>query len=165
MSGYCEGRVAIITGAGGGLGRAYAQLLGAEGAAVVVNDINPDTAQETADEINAAGGKAIADTGDITDYASSADIVRATIEQFGDLHVVVNNAGVCRDRMFTSLTEDDWDVVMAVHLKGHFCITSNAAKYWRGQSKSGESVDARIINTSSGAGLLGSVGQSNYSAA
>lgn len=161
----CDGRTVIITGAGGGLGRAYALALGAEGANVVVNDINAETAQATVDVIKAAGGNAIVNLGDITDYDSAFDIVKSAIDEFGDLHAVVNNAGNNRDRMFTSLSEDDWDQVIRVHLKGHFCISSHAAKYWRQQSKEGKAVNARIINTSSGAGLQGSVGQSNYSAA
>ena len=161
----CEGRTVIVTGAGGGLGRAYALELGRQGANVVVNDINGETAGAAVEEIKSAGGSAIASTHDITDYASSGEAVGKAISTFGGIDAVVNNAGVCRDRMFTSLTEEDWDMVMGVHLKGHFCITSHAARYWRGKSKEGEAVSGRIINTSSGAGLLGSVGQSNYSAA
>ncbi len=165
MADYCEGRVAIITGAGGGLGRAYAMALAGEGASVLVNDINAEAAAATVADIEAAGGTAITSTGDITDYAAAGEIVNEAVKAFGDIHVVVNNAGVCRDRMFTSLGEEDWDVVMAVHLKGHFCISSHAARYWRGKAKAGESVCARIINTSSGAGLQGSIAQSNYAAA
>ena len=165
MAGYCQDRTVIITGAGGGLGRAYALALGAEGANVVVNDINAETAQATVDAIIAAGGKAIVNLGDITSYDEAFDIVKSAIDEFGDLQAVVNNAGNNRDRMFTSLSEDDWDQVIRVHLKGHFCISSHAAKYWRQQSKEGKTVNARIINTSSGAGLQGSVGQTNYSAA
>ena len=165
MGDFCKDRTVIITGAGGGLGRAYALALGAEGANVVVNDINETTASETVTFIKSAGGKAIVNLGDITDYDSAFDIVKSAIDEFGDLHAVVNNAGNNRDRMFTSLSEDDWDQVIRVHLKGHFCISSHAAKYWRQQSKEGKAVNARIINTSSGAGLQGSVGQTNYSAA
>lgn len=165
MSHICEGRVVIITGAGGGLGAAYAQAFAAEGAKVVVNDINLSAAQVTVDAIKAAGGDAIANNSDITNYADSENAVRQAVDTYGDLHVVVNNAGICRDRMFASLSEADWDAVIAVHLKGHFCISSHAVHYWRDQSKSGKKVDARIINTSSGAGLNGSVGQSNYAAA
>ncbi|WP_068825930.1 SDR family oxidoreductase [Pseudomonas sp. BMS12] len=161
----CQDRVVIITGAGGGLGRAYALAFAAAGAKVLVNDINLPAAEAVAGEIRANGGQAAANSGDITDYAASAGIVRAAIEQFGDLHVVVNNAGICRDRMFASLEEADWDAVMAVHLKGHFCIASHAVKYWREQAKGGKTLQARIINTSSGAGLQGSIGQSNYAAA
>lgn len=161
----CENRVVIITGAGGGLGKAYALAFAAEGAKVLVNDINLAAAEAVAAEIREAGGEACADSHDITEYAAAGEIVRQVIETFGDLHVLVNNAGICRDRMFASLTEADWDAVMAVHLKGHFCIASHAVKYWREQAKGGVAVKARIINTSSGAGLQGSIGQSNYAAA
>ncbi|HAK98398.1 MAG: SDR family NAD(P)-dependent oxidoreductase [PS1 clade bacterium] len=163
--GLCDNRTIIITGAGGGLGRAYAIALGAAGGNIVVNDINPDTAAETVKIINDAGGQAIVNLDDITDYDSAGKILAATIERFGDVHAVVNNAGNNRDRMFTSLSESDWDDVIRVHLKGHFCLSSHAAKYWREKSKNGENPDARIINTSSGAGLQGSVGQTNYAAA
>lgn len=165
MAQLCKNRTVIVTGAGGGLGRAYALALGEDGANVVVNDINAETARATVDTIKASGGNAIVNLGNITRYDSAFDIVKSAIDEFGDLHAVVNNAGNNRDRMFTSLSEDDWDAVINVHLKGHFCISSHAAKYWRQQSKEGKSVNARIINTSSGAGLQGSVGQSNYAAA
>jgi NAD(P)-dependent dehydrogenase (short-subunit alcohol dehydrogenase family) len=165
MSGICEGRVVIITGAGGGLGAAHARVLAAEGAFVVVNDINAEAAAAVVGEITAAGGQALVNTSDITHYDDSLNAVKQAIDTFGDLHAVVNNAGVNRDRMFASMTEEDWDTIMAVHLKGHFCISSHAVHYWRGQSKEGKTVDARIINTSSGAGLQGSIGQSNYAAA
>lgn len=160
-----KGRVAIITGAGGGLGAAHAKVLAAEGCAVVVNDINQAAAQAVVDEITAAGGQAVVNTSDITNYEDSARAVQQAIESFGDLHVVLNNAGVNRDRMFASMTEAEWDTIMAIHLKGHFCITSHAVHYWRDRSKAGKAVSARIINTTSGAGLQGSVGQSNYAAA
>lgn len=165
MTGICEGRVVIITGAGGGLGREYALAFAAEGASVVVNDINTEAAQKVVDEITAAGGKAVVNSSDITNYDDSLNAVKQAIDSFGDLHVVVNNAGICRDRMFASLTEQEWDAVIAVHLKGHFCISSHAVHYWRGKSKEGKDPHARIINTSSGAGLNGSIGQSNYVAA
>ncbi|TFH79959.1 SDR family oxidoreductase [Pseudomonas kribbensis] len=161
----CKNRVVIITGAGGGLGRAYALAFAAEGAKVVVNDINREAALAVVDTIESQGGRAVANSNDITRYDDAALIVRQAIETFGGLDVVVNNAGICRDRMFTSLSESDWDAVMAVHLKGHFCISSHAARYWREQVKAGQTVSARIINTSSGAGLQGSIGQSNYAAA
>jgi len=164
-SAICKDRVVIITGAGGGLGASYAKALAAEGAKVVVNDINAQAAQSTVDAIQAAGGEAIANTSDITNYQDSANAVKQAVDTFGALHAVVNNAGICRDRMFASLSEADWDAVIAVHLKGHFCISSHAVHYWRDRSKQGEKVDARIVNTSSGAGLNGSVGQSNYAAA
>ncbi|CDF85582.1 SDR family oxidoreductase [Pseudomonas sp. QL9] len=161
----CKDRVVIITGAGGGLGRAYALALAAEGAKVVVNDINREAVAGVVALIRDQGGSAIGDCHDITDYVEAGEIVGSAIAAFGDLHAVVNNAGICRDRMFASLTEADWDAVMAVHLKGHFCIASHAVKHWREQAKQGAKVQARIINTSSGAGLQGSIGQSNYAAA
>lgn len=165
MSEMCKNRVVIITGAGGGLGAAYAKAFAKQGAKVVVNDINQAAAQKTVDAIKAAGGDAIVNTSDITNYADSENAVKQAVETYGDLHVVVNNAGICRDKMFASMGEEDWDAVIAVHLKGHFCIASHAVQYWRNQTKQGVKVDARIINTSSGAGLNGSVGQSNYAAA
>lgn len=165
MTNFLNNRVAIITGAGGGLGAAHARIMAAEGCAVVVNDINQAAAQKVVDEITAAGGKAVVNTSDITNYADSENAVKQAIETFGTLDVVVNNAGVNRDRMFASMTEAEWDTIMAVHLKGHFCISSHAVHYWRDKKKAGEAVDARIINTTSGAGLQGSIGQSNYAAA
>ena len=161
----CENRTVIVTGSGGGLGRAYALALGENGANVMVVDINAIAAAKTVDDIKAAGGRAEYNLGDITSYDGAGDIFKATLDTFGDVHAVVNNAGNNRDRMFTSLTEEDWDQVINVHLKGHFCLSSHAAKYWRGKSKSGDDISGRIINTSSGAGLQGSVGQTNYSAA
>jgi NAD(P)-dependent dehydrogenase (short-subunit alcohol dehydrogenase family) len=163
--GICDGRTVIITGAGGGLGRAYALAFAAEGANVVVNDIRDDGVRAVAEEVRAAGGRALANTGDITTVAGAQRIVDAALTEFGDVQVLVNNAGVLRDRMFLSLCEDDWDTVMRVHLKGHFCLSRVLGRRWRDQKKAGLPVDARIINTSSGAGLQGSIGQSNYSAA
>ncbi|WP_249673379.1 SDR family oxidoreductase [Pseudomonas abieticivorans] len=163
--GICAGRTAIITGAGGGLGRAYALAFAAEGANVVVNDIRREAAQAVADEIAANGGQAIANDGDITTLASAQGIVDAALAAFGEVHVLVNNAGVLRDRMFISLSEEDWDMVMRVHLKGHYCLANILGRRWRDLAKGGTPVSARIINTSSGAGLQGSIGQSNYSAA
>lgn len=163
--GILDNRVAIITGAGGGLGAAHAKVFASEGCAVVVNDINEDAAQKVVDAITAAGGKAIVNTSDITNYDDSLNAVKQAIDTYGDLNIVLNNAGVNRDRMFASMTEQEWDTIMAVHLKGHFCISSHAVHYWRGQSKEGKAVSGRIINTTSGAGLQGSIGQSNYAAA
>lgn len=166
--GICDGRTVIITGAGGGLGRAYALAFGAEGANVVVNDIRREAAEAVCEEIRAAGANAnaaLASDDDITQLATAQRIVDAAVEAFGEVHVLVNNAGICRDRMFVSLTEADWDDVMRVHLRGHFCLANLLAKRWRDAAKAGRQVDARIINTSSGAGLQGSVGQSNYAAA
>lgn len=161
----CENRVVIITGAGAGLGRCYALAFAEAGARVLVNDINRAAADAVVTQITGQGGSAVANSDDITDYEAAGRIVRQALECFGDLHVLVNNAGICRDRMFSSLSEADWDHVVAVHLKGHFCIASHAARYWRDRAKAGVAVSGRIINTSSGAGLQGSVGQSNYSAA
>lgn len=161
----CAQRTVIITGAGGGLGRAYALAFAAEGASVVVNDIRLEAAQAVAAEVLAAGGQALANNGDITTMSGAQSIIEAALAAFGEVHVLVNNAGILRDRMFVSLSEDDWDQVMRVHLKGHFCLANLLGRRWRDQAKAGNKVDARIINTSSGAGLQGSVGQSNYSAA
>ncbi|MCO7569484.1 SDR family oxidoreductase [Pseudomonas chlororaphis] len=161
----CRNRVVIITGAGAGLGRCYALAFAEAGASVLVNDINRAAADAVVLQITGQGGSAVANSDDITDYQAAGRIVRQALECFGDLHVLVNNAGICRDRMFSSLSEADWDQVVAVHLKGHFCIASHAARYWRDRAKAGVAVSGRIINTSSGAGLLGSIGQSNYAAA
>ena len=161
----CDNRTVIITGAGGGLGRAYALAFAAEGANVVVNDIRLDAAQAVVADIGAAGGKAIANAGDITSMAGAHDIIDAALAAFGEVHVLVNNAGILRDKMFIAQTEDDWDAVMRVHLKGHFCLANLLGKRWRDAAKAGNKIDARIVNTSSGAGLQGSIGQSNYAAA
>ncbi|AQZ96461.1 SDR family oxidoreductase [Halopseudomonas phragmitis] len=163
--GILNDRVVIITGAGGGLGAAHARVFAAEGARVLVNDINREAAQAVVDEIVAAGGQAVVNCSDITNYSDSENAVKQAVETWGDLHCVLNNAGINRDRMFASMTEAEWDAIMSVHLKGHFCISSHAVHYWRDQAKAGHKVDARIINTTSGAGLQGSIGQSNYAAA
>ena len=164
-AGICQGRVVVVTGAGRGLGRRYAEALAAEGARLLVNDIDLDTARETAAAIAAAGGEAEANSDDITSREAAGGIVRQALECFGGLHAVVNNAGICRDRMFVSLSEREWDDVVRVHLKGHYCLSSQACAYWRAESKAGREPQGRIVNTSSGAGLQGSVGQSNYAAA
>jgi NAD(P)-dependent dehydrogenase (short-subunit alcohol dehydrogenase family) len=162
----CTERTIIITGAGGGLGRAYALAFAAEGARVVVNDIRLDAAEAVVAEVVAAGGTALANNGDITTMAGAQGIIDAAVAAYGEVHVLVNNAGILRDRMFISLSEDDWDQVMRVHLKGHFCLANLLGKRWRDAHKAGTPVaHPRIINTSSGAGLQGSVGQSNYAAA
>ena len=161
----CNSRTVIITGAGGGLGRAYALAFAAEGANVLINDIRGDAAEDVAGEIRASGGQAIANSDDITTLATAQRIVDAALAAFGEVDVLVNNAGVLCDRMFISLTEDDWDKVMRVHLKGHYCLANILGRRWRDLAKAGTPVDGRIINTSSGAGLQGSIGQSNYSAA
>ena len=174
MSKICEGRVVIVTGAGRGIGREHALELARQGAKVVVNDLgaslhgdgNSDgPAGEVVTMIREQGGEAIANGADVADWEATGNLVKSTIEHFGRLDAVVNNAGFVKDRMFVSTSEEEWDAVIRVHLKGHFCLARHACAYWRAQSKAGEAVDARIINTSSGAGLLGSVGQSNYSAA
>ena len=165
MTGICAGRVAIVTGAGGGLGAAHARALAAAGAKVIVNDIDIEAAANVVKDIVDQGGAAEINRSDITDYESAEEAVRQALDSFGDLHCVVNNAGNNRDRMFASLSEADWDAVIAVHLKGHFCITSHAVQYWRHQVKSNQKVSGRIVNTTSGAGLQGSIGQSNYAAA
>ena len=161
----CENRTVIITGAGGGLGRAYALAFGQVGANVVVNDIRIEAAAQVAAEVIAAGGQALANQGDITSMTGAQSIVDAAVAAFGEVHVLVNNAGILRDRMFISLSEEDWDLVMKVHLKGHFCLANILGRRWRDAAKAGHKIEARIINTSSGAGLQGSIGQSNYSAA
>lgn len=163
--GICNNRTIIITGSGSGLGREYALALAAEGANVCINDIRQDAADAVAKEITAAGGKAAATLGDITTMAGADAIIAAALAAFGEVHGVVNNAGVVRDRMFASMTEEEWDTVIRVHLKGHFCITSKLVQRWRDQVKAGQKVIGRIVNTSSGAGLQGNIGQSNYSAA
>ncbi|QZP07866.1 SDR family oxidoreductase [Caenibius sp. WL] len=173
--GICEGRVAIVTGAGNGLGKAYALGLAAEGCKVVVNDLGVGThgeegltkgaAEQVVDEIRAMGGEAVANTDDVADWDAGKRMVEAALDNFGALHAVVNNAGFVRDRMFFTCTPEEWDAVIRVHLRGHFCTSRHAAEYWRAQSKAGNPVDARIINTTSGAGLQGSVGQSAYATA
>ncbi|MFC7306461.1 SDR family oxidoreductase [Streptomyces monticola] len=174
MTGICKGRVVIVTGAGRGLGRAHALAFAAEGARVVVNDLGvgldgasggESPAEQVAAEIRASGGEAVAHGGDIATSEGAASLVHAALETYGRLDTLVNNAGFLRDRMLVNLDEDDWDAVMRVHLKGHFLPLKHAAAHWRAEAKAGRAVAARVVNTSSGAGLLGSVGQGNYSAA
>jgi len=160
----CEGRVVIVTGAGRGIGRAHALEFARQGASVVVNDVDAE-ADEVVREIGSAGGAAVANHDDVADWDGASRMVSSAVDVFGGLDVVVNNAGFVRDRMFANAAEDEWDAVVRVHLKGHFCVARHAAAYWRDRSKAGGEVDARIINTSSGAGLMGSVGQAAYSAA
>ncbi len=170
----CEGRVCIVTGAGRGLGREYARSLARHGAKVVVNDLGgsrdgtgADTgpAQEVVDEITATGGDAAANTDDVSSWDGAANLVQQAIDTFGGLDVLVNNAGILRDRMLFSMTEEEWDGVIRVHLKGTFAPSHHAATFWRERSKSGEPVDARLVNTTSVSGLYANVGQTNYGAA
>ncbi|MFN2538860.1 MAG: SDR family oxidoreductase [Mycobacteriales bacterium] len=172
--GALDGRVAIITGAGRGIGREHALLFAAEGAQVVVNDLGgaPDgqgadltPAQQVVEDIRAAGGQAIANGDDVTDGEGAARLVQSAIEEFGDLHVLVNNAGILRDRMLVNMSDDEWDSVIRVHLRGHFMPFRAAAKHWRDQSKAGQQVKASVINTASTSGLFGQPGQTNYGAA
>ncbi|MEX3104908.1 MULTISPECIES: SDR family oxidoreductase [unclassified Streptomyces] len=160
----CRNRVAVVTGAGQGLGREHALALAAEGAAVVVNDLG-EAAKSVAEEITANGGTAVADLGDVSDWAYAESLIHRAVDEFGALDALVNNAGINRDRMLVSMTEADWDTVLRVDLKGHAAPLRHAAAFWRDRAKSGRPVAARIVNTSSGAGLLGSVGQGNYGAA
>ncbi|MET8155232.1 SDR family oxidoreductase [Sphaerisporangium sp. NPDC005289] len=174
MSGLCEGRVVVVTGAGRGIGRAHAMEFARQGAKVVVNDLGTgpqgagrsgDPARAVVEEIAGLGGEAVANYDDIADWDGAGRLVKTAVSAFGGLDVLVNNAGFLRDRMIVSMTEQEWDDVVRVHLKGHFLPLRHAAAYWRERAKAGRPVDARVINTSSGAGLLGSVGQANYAAA
>ncbi len=172
--GALDGRVAIITGAGRGIGREHALLFAAEGAKVVVNDLggavdgsgdDRSPAEQVVDEIKEMGGEAIANGDNVADWEGGQRLINAAIEAFGDLHVLVNNAGILRDRVLVNMTEEEWDAVIHVHLKGHFVPTRWAAAYWREQSKAGKEVKAAVVNTSSTSGLLGNPGQANYGAA
>jgi NAD(P)-dependent dehydrogenase (short-subunit alcohol dehydrogenase family) len=172
--GALEGRVAVITGAGRGLGREHALLFAAEGARVVVNDLGggPDgagsdttAAQQVVDEIRAAGGEAVANTSDITTADGAASLVRQAIDAYGALHVLVNNAGILRDRMIVNMTDAEWDDVIRVHLRGHFMPTRAAAQYWRERSKAGAALQPSLINTTSTSGLFNNPGQANYGSA
>ena len=165
MSGLCQDRVVVVTGAGRGIGRAHALAFAAEGAPVVVNDVDGDATAGVVAEIEALGGQAVANTSDVADWAGARDLIGTALAHFGRLDVLVNNAGFVRDRMLVNLGEDEWDAVVRVHLKGHFAPLRHAADHWRAEAKAGRMPSARVINTSSGAGLLGSVGQGNYSAA
>ena len=172
--GALDGRVAIITGSGRGIGREHALLFAQEGAKVVVNDLggaidgsgdDRTPAEQVVDEIKAMGGEAIANADNVATWEGGQRLVNAAIETFGDLHVLVNNAGILRDRVLVNMTEDEWDAVINVHLKGHFIPTRWAAAYWREQTKAGKPMRANVVNTSSTSGLLGNPGQTNYGAA
>ena len=174
MTKLCEGRVAIITGAGRGIGREHALLLAHHGAKVVVNDLggsmdgegnDQGPAHDVVAEILAMGGEAIANGDDISDWDGAERLVQSDIDTFGGLDILINNAGILRDRMLTNMSEEEWDAVIKVHLKGTFAPARHAAAYWRERSKAGETNDARIINTSSPSGIYGNVGQTNYGAA
>jgi NAD(P)-dependent dehydrogenase (short-subunit alcohol dehydrogenase family) len=174
MTGICDGRVVIVTGSGRGIGRAHALAFAAEGAKVVVNDLgaevdgsgsSPGPAGEVVDEIRAGGGEAVANGDDVSDWEGAQRLINTAVETFGGLDVLVNNAGILRDRMLVNMTDDEWDAVIKVHLRGTFGPTRWAAAYWRERSKAGEANDARIINTSSPSGIFGNPGQTNYGAA
>ncbi|MFP5255050.1 MAG: SDR family oxidoreductase [Acidimicrobiia bacterium] len=174
MTKLCEGRVAIVTGAGRGIGREHSLLLARHGARVVVNDLGGSMtgegsdvgpAQQVVDEITAMGGEALANTDDISDWDGAQRLVQSAIDTFGGLDILINNAGILRDRMLTNMSEEEWDAVIKVHLKGTFAPSRHAAAYWRERAKAGEVNDARIINTSSPSGIYGNVGQTNYGAA
>src|SRR6476620_3403534 len=169
-----NGKVAIVTGAGRGIGRSHALALANAGAKIVVNDLGAGVAGEGSDrgpaeqvveEIRAAGGEASTNGENVADFAGAERLVQQAIEEFGRLDILVNNAGILRDRMLVNMTEDEWDAVIAVHLKGHFAPTRHAAAYWREQSKAGEEVRGRVVNTSSPSGIFGNIGQANYGAA
>jgi NAD(P)-dependent dehydrogenase (short-subunit alcohol dehydrogenase family) len=174
MASFCDGRVCIVTGAGRGIGREYALMLAAHGAKVVVNDLGGardgtgaahGAADEVVAEIKKTGGQAAANYDDVSDFAGAERMVRQAIDSFGTLDVLVNNAGILRDRMLVNMSEAEWDAVIKVHLKGTFAPARHAAAYWREQQKAGKPVDARIINTSSVSGIYGNPGQTNYGAA
>jgi len=169
-----EGRVAIVTGGGRGVGRAYALKLAEQGARVLVNDLGATAAgvgadatpaQEVVAEIRAMGGEAAVNGGDVSDFAQAQEMVQQAVDTFGGLDILINNAGILRDRMLVNMTEDEWDSVVKVHLKGTFAPSHHAANYWRIKSKAGEKVDARIINTTSHSALYANIGQANYAAA
>ena len=174
MTKLCEGRIAVVTGAGRGIGREHALMLAHHGAKVVVNDLGGEVdgrggdlspAQEVVKQITDAGGEAVVNGDDVSDFDGAKRMIDTAIDHFGGLDVVVNNAGILRDRMLTNMTEDEWDAVIAVHLKGTFAPARHAAAYWRERAKAGEPNDARIINTSSVSGIYGNPGQTNYGAA
>ena len=172
--GILDGKVALVTGAGRGIGREHALMMASEGAKVVVNDLGGDAsgagadatpAQEVVAEIEAMGGEAVINGGNVAKFDEAGAMIQQAVDTFGDINIVVNNAGILRDRMLFSMSEDDWDAVIAVHLKGTYGPSHHAAKYWREKAKAGEDVYGRIINTASPSGIYGNVGQTNYGAA
>ena len=169
-----EGKVAIVTGAGRGIGREHALALARAGASVVVNDLggslagegqDSSPAQDVVNEIVAGGGQAVASYADVSDFGAAEEMVQRAVDRYGALDILVNNAGILRDRMLVNMTEDEWDAVVGVHLKGHFAPLRHAGAYWRERSKAGDDVRGRVINTSSPSGVFGNVGQANYGAA
>ena len=174
MSNFCEDRVCIVTGGGRGIGREHALMLAEHGAKVVVNDLggsrdgegeDASAAQEVVSEIKASGGEAVANFADVSDSAAAGKMIQQAIDTFGRLDVLINNAGILRDRMLVNMTPEEWDAVIQVHLRGTYAPSHHAADYWRAQSKAGQPVDARLINTTSVSGLYGNPGQTNYGAA
>ncbi len=174
MTNFCEGRVCIVTGGGRGIGREHALMLAEHGAKVVVNDLgkardgsgeSSSAADDVVAEIKAAGGEAVSNFSDVSDYQAAGEMVQQAIDAFGRLDVLINNAGILRDRMLANMTPEEWDAVIQVHLRGTYAPSQHAAAYWRARSKAGESVDARLINTTSVSGIYGNPGQSNYGAA
>jgi NAD(P)-dependent dehydrogenase (short-subunit alcohol dehydrogenase family) len=174
MAGICEGRVVVVTGAGRGIGRGHAIEFARQGAKVVVNDLGAEVdgsgssegpAGEVVEEIRGMGAEAVANGEDISDWEGAKRLIDTAVETFGGLDVVVNNAGILRDRMLVNMTEAEWDAVIRVHLRGTFAPMRHAAEYWRNRSKAGETNDARIINTTSPSGIYGNIGQANYGAA
>ena len=174
MSNFCEDRVVIVTGAARGLGREYALMLAAHGAKVIVNDLggardgtgaDAGPAEQVVAEIKAAGGEAIINDADVSDFDAAQAMIPQAIDTYGHLDALINNAGILRDRMLVNMTEAEWDAIIKVHLKGTFAPSKHAAAYWREQSKAGQPVDARLINTTSVSGIYGNAGQTNYGAA
>ncbi len=174
MSKLVEGKVAVVTGAAGGIGREHALMLASHGAKVVVNDLGGDVsgqgedvtqAQKVVEEIQAMGGEAVVNGGNVANFTDAKGMIDQAIDTYGDLNILINNAGILRDRMLFSMSEDDWDAIMNVHLKGTFGPTHHAAVYWRNKAKAGEETYGRVINTSSPSGIYGNIGQSNYGAA
>lgn len=172
--GILDGKVALVTGAGRGIGREHALMMASEGAKVVVNDLGGDTsgagadatpAQEVVAEIEAMGGEAVVNGGNVATFDEAEAMIQQAVNTYGDINIVVNNAGILRDRMLFSMSEGDWDAVIAVHLKGTYAPSHHAAKYWREKAKAGEDVYGRIINTASPSGIYGNIGQTNYGAA